>query len=59
VIECDSKEFHSSWQQQVKDRDRDLALAAQGYVTLRLTAAQIMYRSEDVVAAVRGLLAAR
>lgn len=59
VIECDSKEFHDTWEQQVRDRDRDLALAARGYVTLRLTAAQIMYREEEVLAAVRGLLASR
>ena len=45
VVECDSKEFHASWEQQVKDRKRDLALAALGYATLRLTAAQIMYRA--------------
>ena len=59
VVECDSKEFHEGWEQQVKDRNRDLALAARGYVTLRLTAAQIMYRAEEVLAAVKGLLATR
>lgn len=58
VIECDSKEFHADWKQQVKDRNRDLALAARGYVTLRLTAAQIMYRPDEVVAALRGLVEA-
>lgn len=57
VIECDSKEFHESWQQQMKDRDRDLALAARGFVTLRVTAAQIMYRHDEVLAAVKALLA--
>lgn len=56
VVECDSKEFHASWEQQVKDRNRDLALAARGYVTLRLTAAQIMYRPDEALAALRGLL---
>lgn len=59
VIECDSREFHETWQQQVKDRNRDLALAARGYVTLRLTAAQIMYRPAEVLAALKGLLATR
>jgi very-short-patch-repair endonuclease len=59
VIECDSKEFHESWDQQVKDRNRDLALATRGYVTLRLTAGQIMYRDDEVLAAVKGLLATR
>ena len=56
VVECDSKEFHESWQQQVKDRNRDLALATLGYATLRLTAAQIMYRPDEVLTALRGLL---
>lgn len=59
VIECDSKEFHEDWEQQVKDRDRDLALASRGHVTLRLTAGQIMYRGDEVMAAVKGLLATR
>ncbi len=57
VVECDSKEFHESWEQQVKDRSRDLALAQLGYATLRLTAAQIMYRPDEVVAALRQLVA--
>jgi very-short-patch-repair endonuclease len=56
AVECDSKEFHESWQQQVKDRNRDLALAALGYATLRLTAAQIMYRPDEVQAAIRRLV---
>jgi len=56
VVECDSKEFHSSWEQQVKDRNRDLALAALGYATLRLTAAQIMYRPDEVLTALRRLV---
>lgn len=56
VVECDSREFHESWEQQVKDRERDLALAARGYVTLRVTAAMIMYRPDEVLAALRGVL---
>lgn len=59
VIECDSEEFHSSWHQQLKDRRRDLALAQRGYVTWRVTAAQIMYQPEEVAAGLRGLLVAR
>lgn len=59
VIECDSREFHSDWRQQVKDRERDLALAARGYVVLRLTAAQILYRPDEVQAALRALLRTR
>ncbi len=56
VVECDSKEFHAEWEQQEVDHDRDLALAALGYCTLRLTASRIMYRPDEVFAALRGLL---
>ena len=59
IIECDSEEFHSSWRQQLKDRRRDLALAQRGYVTWRVTAAQIMYQPDEVAAGLRGLLASR
>ncbi|WP_228480789.1 endonuclease domain-containing protein [Microbacterium luteum] len=59
VIECDSEEFHSSWRQQLKDRRRDLALAQRGYVTWRVTAAQIMYQPDEVAEGLRGLLASR
>ncbi|SDH51271.1 endonuclease domain-containing protein [Microbacterium pygmaeum] len=59
VIECDSREFHEAWEQQAKDRERDLRLAARGYATLRLTAAVIMTRPDDVIAAIRGMLTVR
>lgn len=59
VVECDSREFHSDWGQQEVDHDRDLALAALGYGTLRLTAARIMHRPDEVFAALRGLLGQR
>ena len=59
VIECDSERYHSGWAKQEADRGRDLALAALGYTTLRPTATAIMWRPEEVRAAVRGLLAAR
>ena len=56
VIECDSKAHHSSWEQQLKDYRRDLELARQGYCVLRLTAEDILYREQDVYAAIRGLV---
>ena len=59
VVECDSKEFHADWETQVKDRERDLALAALGYCTFRVTAAAIMYRPDEVFAALRGLIRSR
>lgn len=57
VIECDSKAFHSSWEQQREDRRRDQALAALGYVVYRPIAEDILYHPEAVVAALKGLLA--
>lgn len=59
VIECDSREFHDSWKQQVDDRERDLRLAGRGYPTLRLLASDILYRSDVVLAAIRGILNSR
>ncbi|WP_239065911.1 endonuclease domain-containing protein [Microbacterium hibisci] len=56
AIECDSKQFHSDWAQQLKDYRRDLELAKQGYGVLRLTAEDILYQPESVLAALRGLL---
>lgn len=56
VIECDSKQYHSDWNQQRVDYRRDCALAALGLTVLRLTAQDIMYRPEAVASALRGLL---
>ena len=59
VVECDSKAFHSSWDQQLTDYRRDLALAGMGYCVLRLTAADIMYDSDTVFESLRGILRSR
>ncbi|WP_371201097.1 hypothetical protein [Microbacterium sp. BWT-B31] len=59
VVECDSRQFHSGWEIQERDRARDLALAALGMVCIRPTATMIFTRPEDLVAAIRGLLALR
>lgn len=56
VIECDSRAFHSSWEQQREDRRRDQTLAALGYVVYRPIAEDILYRPDAVLAALRGLL---
>ncbi|WP_396656779.1 DUF559 domain-containing protein [Microbacterium sp.] len=56
VIECDSRAHHSDWAQQLTDYRRDLMLARQGFCVLRLTAADIMYEPDSVMAALRGLL---
>ena len=59
VVECDSRAHHDGWAMQEADRERDLALAARGYTTIRPTAKLIFHRPEVLIAAVRGLLAGR
>lgn len=48
IIECDSREFHAGWEQQVEDRRRDLAAARLGYVTIRPLASDIMGSDSSV-----------
>jgi very-short-patch-repair endonuclease len=57
IVECDSQEFHSSWEQQRKDKRRDQAAAALGYATYRPIAEDIMWHPERVKDALTGLLA--
>lgn len=57
VIECDSREFHSSWEAQAEDRRRDLALAARGYARIRITANQLYHSPGILLEALHGLLA--
>jgi very-short-patch-repair endonuclease len=59
IIECDSRAHHSGWEQQERDRRRDLAAAALGFTTIRPSAKMIADEAEMVLAGVRGLLAAR
>lgn len=56
IIECDSKEFHQGWDQQTEDRVRDIAAARLGYVTIRPIAADILYHSARVQAAVADVI---
>lgn len=57
IIECDSREFHSSWEQQRKDRRRDAEAAKRGYITLRLIAEDILFHREWVLSVLKGTLA--
>ncbi len=59
IIECDSEEHHSSWADQKRDRRRDQAAAARGYATYRPIAEDILWHSDEVRAAIVGLLAVR
>ncbi|RZI94397.1 MAG: hypothetical protein EOO67_04740 [Microbacterium sp.] len=55
IIECDSKAHHEGWSKQRGDRQRDLAAAQRGYVTLRPLAEDLFFRRHEVTRAVRGL----
>jgi very-short-patch-repair endonuclease len=57
VVEADSQGFHKEWEQQVRDRSRDLLLAERGYLSLRVLYQHIMFEPETVVAAIRRLVA--
>ena len=57
VVEADSRLAHSSWEQELRDRDRDLALARLGIPTLRPHYRVIMSDPTSVVAAVVAVLA--
>ena len=59
IVECDSKAFHQGWQAQKHDRSRDLAAAALGYTTVRPVAEDILFRPDDVLAAMKAVLAHR
>ncbi len=59
VLEADSRLAHDGWELHVRDRNRDLNLAIQGYMSLRPTYQRIIHTPSDVLAAVRGLLAGR
>lgn len=56
IVECDSREFHGDWAAQRRDHVRDLASAALGFATLRVTAEDIMWRPDEVRRALTGLL---
>ncbi len=55
IIECDSREFHGSWDDRRRDLRRDQAAAALGFTTYRPLAEDIFWHPERVIAAVRGL----
>lgn len=57
IIECDSEAHHSGWDQQRRDRRRDLAAAARGYTTIRPLAEDVLFRADDVFAQLREIIA--
>lgn len=59
VVEADSRLAHDGWELHVRDRNRDLDLARQGYMSLRPVYNRIMFTPDDVRDAILGLLRAR
>jgi len=57
IIECDSKEFHEGWEKQVQDRERDIAAARLGYVTVRPLAKDILNDQASVRQALEQIIA--
>ncbi|WP_374197884.1 type IV toxin-antitoxin system AbiEi family antitoxin domain-containing protein [Microbacterium sp. OVT16B] len=58
IIECDSREFHQGWDQQMRDRARDLGAARLGYVCIRVPAMDIFTRQGEVREAIRAVIVA-
>ncbi|WP_426324228.1 endonuclease domain-containing protein [Microbacterium sp. E-13] len=58
VVECDSKAHHEDWKSQLRDRRRDIAAAGLGYTTIRPVAEDIYHRPDEIVAAMKAILAA-
>jgi very-short-patch-repair endonuclease len=56
VVETDGHKGHTSDIDQKRDYDRDIALAARGYIVLRFNYRQVMFHPERVMAAIRGAL---
>lgn len=56
IVECDSEQFHGTWQNHKKDRRRDLAAMERGYSTVRLLAEDILFRPEQVQAALARII---
>lgn len=58
IIECDSKQFHEGWEKQVEDRQRDIAAARLGYVTVRPLAKDILAEQVSVRQALEQIIEA-
>jgi very-short-patch-repair endonuclease len=59
IVEVDGYAFHAGKQSFERDRDRDAALAARGYVVMRVTWEQLMSASDVVLERIAGALAVR
>ncbi|MEZ3156062.1 hypothetical protein AB1K56_03955 [Microbacterium sp. BWR-S6Y] len=57
IVECDSEQFHGTWDAHKNDRRRDMAALERGYTTLRLLAEDILYHPDRVQTALERILA--
>ena len=57
IIECDSEAHHAGWDQQRRDRRRDLATAALGFTTIRPLAEDVLFHADDVFGQLRDIVA--
>jgi len=58
IWECDSRLAHEGWDMHVRDRNRDIDAARQGYMSIRPAYNRTMFATGEVVEAVKNLLAA-
>jgi very-short-patch-repair endonuclease len=56
IVETDGLQYHRTPGQQAKDRRRDQALVAAGFIILRFTHAQVRYDPEHVATTLRAVL---
>jgi very-short-patch-repair endonuclease len=56
VVETDGRQNHEGSAEQARDYDRDMRLAARGYIVLRFNYRQVMFHRDEVMAAVLGAL---
>lgn len=57
IIECDSEAHHAGWDQQRRDRRRDLAAAALGFTTIRPLAEDVLFHADEVHGQLRDIIA--
>jgi len=56
IVESDGLRYHRTPNQQLRDRVRDQAHAAAGFIALRFTHAQVTFDPEAVIATLRGVV---
>jgi very-short-patch-repair endonuclease len=56
IVETDGLRYHRTASQQSRDRERDQALVAAGFIVLRFTHAQVRYQPARVVSTLRAIM---